>query len=69
MVSLVLWNQELEVKRLQTRLGISVPIVEVFSNDEALTDLAGWDPTARPFLRGPFAALRLGRSARFGPVV
>jgi superfamily II DNA/RNA helicase len=43
-VSLVLWNQELEVKRIQKRLGLDQPIVEVFSNDARLADLAGWDP-------------------------
>jgi superfamily II DNA/RNA helicase len=45
-VTLVLWDQELEVKRLQKRLGVAQPIVEMFSNDGRLTDLAGWDPTA-----------------------
>ncbi|MCB1256453.1 MAG: DEAD/DEAH box helicase [Microthrixaceae bacterium] len=43
-VSLVLWNQELEVKRLQKRLGLDIPIVEMFSNDSRLLDLAAWDP-------------------------
>jgi superfamily II DNA/RNA helicase len=43
-VTLVLWNQELEVKRLQKRLALDVPIVEMFSNDPRLGDLAGWDP-------------------------
>ncbi len=43
-VTLVLWNQELEVKRLQKRLALDIPIVEVFSNDKRLEDLAGWDP-------------------------
>jgi superfamily II DNA/RNA helicase len=43
-VSLVLWNQELEAKRLQTRLGLNQPLVEVFSNDTRLADLRGWDP-------------------------
>jgi superfamily II DNA/RNA helicase len=43
-VSLVLWNQELEVKRIQKRLGLDEPIVEMFSNDPRLKDLAGWDP-------------------------
>ena len=38
-VTFVLWNQELEVERLQKRLGMRVPIVEVFSNDERLADL------------------------------
>ena len=45
-VSLVMWNEELEVKRLQKRIGVDLPIVEMFSNDERLADLAGWDPTA-----------------------
>ena len=44
-VSLLLYNQELEIKRLQKRLGLDVPIVEVFSNDQRLTDLTDWpDP-------------------------
>jgi superfamily II DNA/RNA helicase len=43
-VSLVLWNQELEVKRLQKRLGLDMPLVEMFSNDPRLADLAGFDP-------------------------
>jgi superfamily II DNA/RNA helicase len=43
--TLVLWNEELEVKRLQRRLGIEQPLVEVFSNDKRLADLAGWDPS------------------------
>jgi superfamily II DNA/RNA helicase len=45
-VSLVLWNQELEVKRIQKRLGLDIPIVEMFSNDPRLQNLAAWDPTA-----------------------
>ncbi len=43
-VTLVLWNQELEVKRIQKRLALDIPVVEMFSNDERLKDLAGWDP-------------------------
>lgn len=43
-VTLSLWDQELEVKRIQKRLGLEVPIVEMFSNDERLTDLANWTP-------------------------
>jgi superfamily II DNA/RNA helicase len=43
-VTLLIWNQELQVKRLIKRLGIDQPIVEVFSNDPRLTDLTGWDP-------------------------
>jgi superfamily II DNA/RNA helicase len=43
-VSLVLYNQELEVKRIQKRLGLDEPLVEMFSNDPRLKDLAGFDP-------------------------
>ena len=45
-VSLVLWDQERETDILQKRLGISQPLVEVFSNDPRLADLASWDPAA-----------------------
>ena len=45
-VTLSLWNQELEVKRLLKRLGIDQPLVEVFSNDDRLADLHAWDPSA-----------------------
>jgi superfamily II DNA/RNA helicase len=45
-VTFVLWDQELEIKRLLKRVGIHQPIVEVFSNDKRLLDLANWDPTA-----------------------
>jgi superfamily II DNA/RNA helicase len=44
-VTLVLWNQELEVKRLLKRIGVDQPIVEVFSNDARLADLLTWDPS------------------------
>ena len=40
-VTLILWNQELEVKRLQRRLNLNEPIVEIFSNDPRLADLVG----------------------------
>jgi superfamily II DNA/RNA helicase len=43
-VTLVLWNEQLEVEKVQRRLGLSVPVVEVFSNDPRLGDLRGWDP-------------------------
>lgn len=45
-VSLVLYNQELEVKRIQKRLGLDEPLVEMFSNDPRLMDLASFDPAA-----------------------
>ncbi|CAN5782563.1 hypothetical protein BH23ACT2_BH23ACT2_17810 [soil metagenome] len=45
-VTLVLWDQELEVRRLQKRLGVDQPMHEVFSNDKILADLTAWDPLA-----------------------
>ena len=45
-VSLLRWYPELEVKRIQKRLGLDQPIVEVFSNDPRLADLAAWDPAS-----------------------
>jgi superfamily II DNA/RNA helicase len=44
-VTLVLWNQVVEAEVIQRRLGLRVPIVEMFSNDPRLTDLAAWEPS------------------------
>jgi superfamily II DNA/RNA helicase len=43
-VSLVMWDEKREIELLQKRLGIAQPMVEVFSNDDRLKDLAGWNP-------------------------
>jgi superfamily II DNA/RNA helicase len=45
-VTFVLWNQELDVEKLQRRLGLREPIVEVFSNDPRLADLTTLDAPA-----------------------
>ena len=45
-VTLVLWNELMEVERIQKRLGLSVPVVEMFSNDPRISHLAEWDPLA-----------------------
>lgn len=45
-VTLVLWNEHTEVERVQRRLGIETPIVEMFSNDPRLAHLATWEPEA-----------------------
>jgi superfamily II DNA/RNA helicase len=45
-VTFVLWNQELEVEKLQRRLAMREPIIEVFSNDPRLADLASLDGPA-----------------------
>jgi superfamily II DNA/RNA helicase len=44
-VTLLLWNEQLDAERTQKRLGLSVPIVEMFSNDPRLADLRAWDPS------------------------
>jgi superfamily II DNA/RNA helicase len=43
-VTLVLWDQHMDAEKLQKRLGIKQPIVEVFSNDPKLNDLIAWEP-------------------------
>ena len=40
-VSLLLWDQVAEAEKVRKRLGIRQPLVEVFSNDARLRDLAG----------------------------
>jgi superfamily II DNA/RNA helicase len=45
-VSLALWNQLVEMEVIQRRLGLRIPIVEMFSNDPRLADLANWTPQA-----------------------
>jgi superfamily II DNA/RNA helicase len=47
-VSLLLWNQIIEAEVIMRRLALKRPVVEVFSNDPRLKDLANWDPTMEP---------------------
>ena len=44
-VSLLLWNQSIEAEIIMKRIALKRPIVEVFSNNPHLKDLAHWDPT------------------------
>lgn len=44
--TLLLWNQQLEIERLQKRLRLSEPVIEVFSNDGRLGDLVSLDSPA-----------------------
>jgi superfamily II DNA/RNA helicase len=44
-VTLMRWNEENAVRTVQRRLGLSIPIVEMFSNDPRLADLREWDPS------------------------
>ena len=43
--TLVLWNQVVEAEVIQRRLGLRVPIIEVFSNDPRLKELGAWEPS------------------------
>ncbi|MGH8996989.1 MAG: DEAD/DEAH box helicase [Acidimicrobiales bacterium] len=45
-VTLLLWNQMEEAVVIQRRLGLRIPIVEMFSNDPRLADLVAWEPAA-----------------------
>jgi len=44
-VSLSMWNQLVEIEVIQRRLGLRIPIVEMFSNDPRLANLAEWIPS------------------------
>ena len=62
-VTFVLWNQELDVEKLQRRLGFREPIIEVFSNDPRLADLTTLDSPA-PRSAGSRPRHELGRRSR-----
>jgi superfamily II DNA/RNA helicase len=50
-VSLLLWNQTIEAEVIMRRLALKRPIVEIFSNDPHLRELAVWDPTMEEAVR------------------
>ena len=41
-VTMFLWDEELQVRQLQRRLGLKLPLHEIFSNDPRLDDLPTW---------------------------
>ncbi len=43
-VTLVEWDQVNEVIRIQRQAGLNIPIIKMFSNDDRLADLSGWEP-------------------------
>ena len=55
-VSLLLWNQVVEAEQLQRKIGLQLPIVEIFSNDVRLKDLASFEPTWEESVLKPAAA-------------
>ncbi len=50
-VSLLLWNQVIEAEIIMRRLNLKRPIVEIFSNDPHLRELASWNPTVDQLVR------------------
>lgn len=62
-VTLVEWDQVNEVLGIQRRADLNVPIIKMFSNDERLADLAGWEP---PPEEAPFKAKALKKRKRKG---
>jgi len=50
-VSLLLYNQIIEAEVIMRRLALKRPIIEVFSNNPHLKDLANWDPTKEDSVR------------------
>jgi len=62
-VTLVEWDQVNEVLGIQRRAHLNVPIVKMFSNDDRLADLAGWQP---PIEEAPFSAKSIKKRKRRG---
>lgn len=60
-VTLVEWDQVLGVRRIQREAGLHEPIVKMFSNDDRLDDLAGWEPPPEPRPEPPPRRGRRGR--------
>ncbi|MDX1449280.1 MAG: DEAD/DEAH box helicase [Acidimicrobiia bacterium] len=63
-VTLVEWDQHLMAKEIMTQAGLNEPIVKMFSNDERLDDLAGWEPPPPPEATTMSAAERRRRRHR-----
>lgn len=62
-VTLVEWDQVNEVLGIQRRANLNVPIVKMFSNDERLEDLVGWEP---PSDEAPFTEKSIKKRNRRG---
>ncbi|MEX1043377.1 MAG: hypothetical protein WD020_01940, partial [Acidimicrobiia bacterium] len=63
-VTLVEWDQHDMVKTIMLQAGLNEPIVKMFSNDERLDDLAGWDPPPPPEVKTLSQAERRRRRRR-----
>jgi superfamily II DNA/RNA helicase len=62
-VTLVLWDQKVEVERLIQRVGVHQEIVEMFSNDPRLANLRDWQPEGGGAVADPEPALAAGGAA------
>ena len=76
----MLWNQENEIRVIQRRLGLQLPVVEIFSNDPRLLDLRPetgggqhgmcFDDTGRKFLCSNSDHLQIARyEDRYGAII
>ncbi|HCB37854.1 MAG TPA: RNA helicase [Acidimicrobiaceae bacterium] len=52
-ITMFLWDEELEVRKLQRRLDLALPLHEVFSNDDRLDDVAAWAEPATAVVAVP----------------
>jgi superfamily II DNA/RNA helicase len=60
-ITMVEWDQMAAMKKIQEEAGLREPIVKMFSNDDRLDDLAGWEP---PTIEEQPAPVRSGRRRR-----
>ena len=62
-VTFVEWDQVNEVLGIQRRAGLNVPIINMFSNDERVSDLFAWQPPeeSAPFKPGSQRKIRRRR--------
>ena len=65
-VSLLLWNQVGEAEQLQKKIGLTLPIVEMFSNNPAIQDLANFEPSWDNAVLKPLVAKTTTAKARPG---
>jgi superfamily II DNA/RNA helicase len=63
-VTLVEWDQHEMAKTIMRQAGLNEPIVKMFSNDERLDDLIGWEPPVPPEVKTLSQAERRRRRRR-----
>lgn len=63
-VTLVEWDQHLAAKQIMEQAGLNEPIVKMFSGDDRLDDLSGWEPPPPPEPKTTSAAERRRKRLR-----